>query len=82
MLIIDYHKLNSLKKEKKMKKDCPRFTLRVSKELLYKVSYIAKFNGRTKNKEISQILKKSVNEFEKKYGMISVPDEIIDEDDE
>ena len=65
-----------------MKKDCPRFTLRVSKELLYKLSYICDFNGRTKNKQIEQILKKHVNEFEKKYGVISVPDDIIDEDDE
>ena len=65
-----------------MKKDCPRFTLRVSKELLFKISYVSDFNGRTKNKEIEQILKKHVNEFEKKYGVISVPDEIIDEDDE
>lgn len=65
-----------------MKKDCPRFTLRVSKELLYKLSYISDFNGRTKNKQIEQILRKHVNEFEKKYGVISVPDDIIDEDDE
>jgi len=65
-----------------MKKDCPRFTLRVSKELLYKISYISKFNGRTKNKEIGQVLKRFVNDFEKKYGIISVPDDIIDEDEE
>lgn len=65
-----------------MKKDCPRFTLRVSKELLYKISYISDFNGRTKNKQIEQILKKHVNEFEKKYGVISVPDDIIEDDDE
>ena len=65
-----------------MKKDCPRFTLRVSKELLYKLSYIADFNGRTKNKEIEQILKKRVNEFEKTYGVISVPNNIVDEEEE
>ena len=65
-----------------MKKECPRFTLRLSKELLYKISYISNFNGRTKNKEIGQILKKFVNEFEKKYGVIYVPDDIIDDDDE
>ena len=65
-----------------MKKDCPRFTLRISKELLYKISYVSEFNGRTKNKQIEQILKKHVTEFEKKYGVISVPDHIEDEDEE
>ena len=65
-----------------MKKDCPKFTLRVSRELLYKITYISEFNGRTKNKQIEQILRKHVNEFEKKYGLISVPDDIIDDDEE
>ena len=65
-----------------MKRDCPRFTLRVSKELLFKLSYISDFNGRTKNKQIEQILRKHVNEFEKKYGVISVPDNIVEDDDE
>ena len=65
-----------------MKKDSPRFTLRVSKELLFKLSYISDFNGRTKNKQIEQILRKHVNEFEKKYGVISVPDNIVEDDDE
>lgn len=65
-----------------MRKDCPKFTLRVSRELLYKITYISEFNGRTKNKQIEQILRKHVNEFEKKYGLISVPDDIIDDDEE
>lgn len=65
-----------------MRKDCPKFTLRVSRELLYKITYISEFNGRTKNKQIEQILCKHVNEFEKKYGLISVPDDIIDDDEE
>ena len=65
-----------------MRKECPKFTLRVSKELLYKITYISDFNGRTKNKEIGQILKKHVNEFEKKYGVIYVPDDIFDDDEE
>ena len=34
-----------------MKKDYPRYTLRVSKELLYKLAYVADFYGRTKNRE-------------------------------
>lgn len=63
-----------------MKKDYPRYTLRVSKELLFKISYISEFYGRTKNREIEYLLKKHVTEFEKQYGVIPVPDNIIEED--
>jgi len=63
-----------------MRKDYPRYTLRVSKEVLFKTKYIAEFNGRTKNKEIEQILKKHINEFEKRYGVINVPAEIVEEE--
>ncbi|MBO5022380.1 MAG: hypothetical protein J6C53_02760 [Clostridia bacterium] len=63
-----------------MKKDYPRYTLRVSKELLFKLSYIADFYGRTKNREIEYVLKKHITEFEKQYGVIPVPDDIADEE--
>lgn len=63
-----------------MKKDYPRYTLRVSKELLFKLAYISDFYGRTKNREIEYVLKKHVAEFEKQYGIISVPENIADED--
>ena len=67
--------------EIKMKKDNPRFTLRVSKELLYKLAYVADFYDRTKNREIERVLKKHVSDFEKQYGVIPVPDEIEEEDE-
>jgi len=53
-----------------MKDNLPRYTLRIPQELLDKISYIAKFEGRTKNKEIEQIIKKRIEEFEFKYGAI------------
>ncbi len=62
-----------------MKKEFPRYTLRVSAELLYKLGYIADFEGRTKNREIEYILKKHVNEFERNYGEISLPSDIEEE---
>ena len=62
-----------------MKKEFPRYTLRVSAELLYKLGYIADFGGRTKNREIEYILKKHVNEFERNYGEISLPSDIEEE---
>ncbi len=61
-----------------MKKDHPRFTLRVSKNLLAKVEYIAEYYGRTKNKEIEQVLKKYVSEYERLYGM---PGLVIEDDE-
>ncbi|MDO5110792.1 MAG: hypothetical protein Q4E65_00640 [Clostridia bacterium] len=54
-------------------KDClPRFTLRVSQVLLDKIGYIADFEGRTKNKEIEQLIKKRIAEFETQHGIINL----------
>ena len=53
-----------------MKDNLPRFTLRVNQILLDKLGYIAEFEGRTKNKEIEQLIKKRIAEFEKEYGKI------------
>lgn len=53
-----------------MRKNYPRYTLRISREMLDKVGFIAEFNGRTKNKEIEHIIKKYVNEYERLYGII------------
>ena len=48
-----------------MKDSIPRYTLRVSQELLDKLAYIAEYEGRTKNKELEQLIKKRIAEFEK-----------------
>ena len=55
-----------------MKKDYSRFTLRTSPTLLYKMQYISTYYGRTKNKEIEQLIKKHVKEFENIYGEIKL----------
>ena len=47
-----------------MKDDFPRYTLRISQILLDKLGYIAEYEGRTKNKEIEQLIKKRIAEFE------------------
>lgn len=62
-----------------MKKGCPRYTLRVSAEILYKLGYIANFEGRTKNREIEQVLKKHIFDFERNYGEIPLPNDIEEE---
>ena len=53
-----------------MRKNYPRYTLRITREMLDKIGYIAEFNGRTKNKEIEYIIKKYVNDYERMYGNI------------
>ena len=53
-----------------MKSDLPRYTLRIPKELLDKLGYIADYEGRTKNKEIEQLIKKRIAEFETLHGII------------
>lgn len=49
-----------------------RFTLRVDYELLEKLGYIAAYEGRTKNKELEQLIKKHIAAFEQEHGSISV----------
>lgn len=63
-----------------MKKDYPRYTLRVSKEMLFKLAFVADFYGRSKNREIEYMIKKHIEEFEKKYGEIPVPEKLQDKD--
>lgn len=58
-----------------MKDNLPRYTLRVSQILLDKIAYIAEFEGRTKNKELEQLIKKRISEFEEIHGEIKLQKE-------
>ena len=49
-----------------------RFTLRVDPELLEKLGYISEYEGRTKNRELEQLIKKRIREFEAEHGEIPV----------
>ena len=53
-----------------MKDNLPRYTLRMPQELLDKLGYIAEYEGRTKNREIEQLIKKRIAEFEADHGKI------------
>ena len=55
--------------EKKSDK-MPRYTLRVPRELLDKLEYIAAYYGRTKNKELEQMIISRIRSFENKHGPI------------
>lgn len=48
------------------------FNLRISEELNEKLIVIAEEQGRSKNKQIEQILKDYVSEYEKKVESISI----------
>lgn len=58
-----------------MKDSLPRYTLRISRILLDKIAYIAEYEGRTKNKEIEQLIKKRIAEFEKEHGKIEITEQ-------
>ena len=53
-----------------MNRELPRYTLRIPQELQDKLAYIASYEGRTKNKEIEQLIKKRISEFEEEHGPI------------
>lgn len=52
--------------------DEARFTLRIHPIVMEKMKYIAKHNGRSLNKEIEQILKWVVDDYERKCGRITI----------
>ena len=49
-----------------------RYTLRVEQKLLDQLGYIAEYEGRTKNKEIEQLIKRAIREFEAEHGKIEL----------
>lgn len=55
--------------------EIPRYTLRVPQELLDKVKYIADYYGRSKNKELEQMIISHIKTFESEHGEITIPPE-------
>lgn len=53
-----------------MRSDLSKFTLRTDAELLKKFRFVADYNARSANREIEVLMKKHVDEFEKKHGKI------------
>lgn len=47
-----------------------KFTLRIDSELLRKFRFVADYNARSANRELEVLMKKHVDEFEKKHGSI------------
>lgn len=55
-----------------MKEHMRQFTLRLDDALLQKLGYIAEYEGRTKNKEIQQLIRQYVIHFEEEHGCIDL----------
>ena len=55
-----------------MKDSLSRFTLRVPPELLDKFGVIAEYEGRTKNRELEQMIRQRIALFEQEHGEIVV----------
>ena len=60
-----------------MKYNLPRYTMRIERPLLDRLQYISKYEGRTANKQLEQLVKRCVKEFEAEHGEIT--DEMIAE---
>ncbi len=52
--------------------DKVRYTIRIDRNLLDKFGYIAEYEGRTKNRELEQMIKRRIAEFEKEVGKIEL----------
>lgn len=55
-----------------MSSTLPKYTLRINKILLEKIKYIAESEGRSANKEIEELIKKHVEDYEQRKGEIKV----------
>ena len=60
-----------------MRDNLPRYTMRIERPLLDRLQYISKYEGRTANKQLEQLVKRCVKEFEAEHGEIT--DEMIAE---
>ena len=49
-----------------------RYTLRTDPVLLEKLGYIAEYEGRTKNRELEQMIKRRIAAFEQEHGEIPI----------
>ena len=49
-----------------------RYAMRIDRDLLEKFGYIAEYEGRTKNRELEQMIKRRVVAFEKEFGEIEL----------
>lgn len=54
--------------------DLLRYTLRVDRLLFYKFRFVSEYYGRSANKEIEQMMRERVENFENEKGAITLKD--------
>lgn len=54
------------------KNQIPQWAFRCEEEIIKKITYIGKQNERNRNQEIIYIIKKEIEEYEKRYGEIKI----------
>ena len=52
-----------------------KMTVRVNKDVLQKLTAVAKVEGRSVNSQIVQLLRKNIEEFEQTNGAIPLPED-------
>ena len=57
-----------------MKKD-KHLGIRISKEIHYKLHHISRYEGRSANAQILYLIRRNIEEFEKKHEEIKINDE-------
>ena len=55
-----------------------KMTVRINKDVLQKLTAVAKCEGRSVNSQIVQLLRKNIEEFEKCHGEIPLPEDTTD----
>ena len=53
-----------------MSDNLPRYTLRIPREKLDKIKFIAEYNGRSTNKEIERLIDEHISKFEESHSKI------------
>lgn len=56
-------------------RDNPHFAVRIPREKLDKLKYIAEYNARSANKELEVIVTAHIHKFEKEHGPIIFDDQ-------
>lgn len=53
-----------------MASNLPKFTIRMERDLLNKIRYVAEYNARSTNREVEFLIRNHVKDFEKQHGEI------------
>ena len=60
-----------------MPSDLPQYTLRISKDTMERLKYIAERSGRSANKEIEQLILAHIETWEREHGPITFDDGFV-----